>query len=62
MEHPLCPDPNYPNYDPIQQNCFSNQTIATPTTAKSDTSPVPDLLFGGAIIIALAGMFLKRKP
>lgn len=64
MNNPLCPDPQYSEYDPAQQNCYNLEAVsilkpdAPPTR---DHSATPDLLFGGAIVLALAAMFLKKR-
>ena len=62
MNHPLCPDTHYPEYDPINQECYNleavTQSIHKPTTTTENTTP--SIAFGGVILIALAAMFLKK--
>jgi hypothetical protein len=61
MNHPLCPDTHYSEYDPINQECYNlkavAQSIHKPTTTENTT---PSIGFGVVILIALAAMFLKR--
>jgi len=61
MNHPLCPDTHYSEYDPINQECYNlqavTQSIHKPTTTENTT---PSIGFGVVILIALAAMFLKR--
>jgi len=61
MNHPLCPDTHYSEYDPINQEGYNlkavTQSIHKPTTTENTT---PSIGFGVVILIALAAMFLKR--
>lgn len=64
MNHPLCPDPRFSEYDPVQQNCYNLKAVSIlkpDQPATKDQTSSPDFLFAGVIAIALAALFLKKR-
>jgi hypothetical protein len=62
MNNPNCLDPQYPEFDPATGECFNITTVAEGFKAfqqQNDTTPI---FVGVFVLIALAAMFLKRKP
>lgn len=63
MNNPNCPDPRYPEFDPATRECFNITTVAEGFKSfqqqQNDTAPI---FIGVFVLIALAAMFIKRKP
>lgn len=62
MENPNCPDPQYPEFNPATGDCFNITSVADGFKEFQQQNDTTSIFLGVFVLIALAAMFIKRKP